>query len=104
MSELTLHDFLAALPVGRENAMTGRRLADALGTDDRTLRELIRQANEANVLVSADDAGYFVPLTADEAMPSVWRKQSQISTSQRRVRKELALIYQRFHPEQERLL
>lgn len=104
MTDLPLSAFLAALPVGRENAMTGKRLADALGTDDRTLRALAHEAVEAGQIVLADNAGYYRPANAAEADEAIGRLESQGRAMLRRASLTRNLIYRVFHPEQGRLL
>lgn len=96
----TVSAFVDALPVGRANAMTGKRLAAAFGTDDRTLRALAHEAIEAGYLVVADNAGYYRPESASEADEAIGRLESQGRQMLDRARRTRALLYRVFHPEQ----
>jgi len=102
-----VQEFIAAVPHGRSNAVTGRTLAARLGLtkpDGELVNDydrFIRARREAaileyGVLVSADDCGYFIPDSRDEALPSIRRKWKQVTTSARNIKAEQTLLDQRY--------
>ncbi len=98
--------FLAAVPHGRANALTGREIAAALGlTDndgallphwDRHIRALREAAINAGALICADDNGYFIPSCREETDHSLGRRRKQIYTTLASLRAEEALINRSF--------
>lgn len=57
------------IPKGRDNAIKGDKLADMLGVDERTVRELVMKArNQGAVIlnVGGGNRGYFIPVLPEE--------------------------------------
>lgn len=105
--------FAAVVPVGRANALTAAELCRRLGYVDaqgepteshkRRLRLLARHAVDAEILVCGDDAGYFIPATADEPAEMIARFESQMALMGERLRKVRALIDRQFFADQMKL-
>ena len=102
--------FLVAVPYGRDNALTGRELAAALGLADsdgellphwdRHIRALREAAINSGALVCADDRGYFQPASREETDASTGRRRKQIFTTLASLKAEEELIA-RIFPEGE---
>ena len=98
--------FLAAVPYGRDNALTGRELAAALGLADsdgellphwdRHIRALRETAINSGALVCADDNGYFQPASREETDASTGRRRKQIFTTLASLKAEEELIARLF--------
>lgn len=59
-------DILSLIPVGRENAVTRKQLADQTGLNDRTVRELIEKARWTTAVINLQDGhGYYQPDASD---------------------------------------
>ena len=69
-------DIVQVIPVGHENALTGRRLARMLGVNQRTVREMISKARKRTAIINMQDgAGYFLPTEDDVYMVKRWFRQ-----------------------------
>ena len=46
-------DIMELIPFGRENAVKGRKLAEMLGVDERTVREMVtKERNKGSVIIN----------------------------------------------------
>ena len=62
-------NILDYIPKGKAHAVKGNKLAEILGVDERTVRELImKERNKGAVIlnVGGGSRGYFVPILPDE--------------------------------------
>ena len=91
--------YLKAHATGREHALPARALIAPLrlgSNGDRLLRALAHRATEMNLLVCADNSGYFVPLQATEVEEMVGRLRSQAQQMNERARRIESLSAQHF--------
>lgn len=69
-------DIVQVIPVGHENAVTGRRLAQMLGIKQRDVRRLISKARKDHVIINLQDGeGYFLPDTNETCHVHRWFNQ-----------------------------
>jgi hypothetical protein len=97
------YDFLTEHANGQAHAMTARDLAAELmlgKSGDRRLRQLVHAANEAGLLVVADNAGYFIPLFPSEVDEAVGRLRSQAAEMMERARLIESLSMSKFYSTQ----
>lgn len=63
------------IPVGRENAISRKRLCEVTGLTDRNLREHIAQARRNTPIINLQYGdGYFIPDTSDDADMALLRR------------------------------
>lgn len=63
------------IPFGRENAISRTALANITGLSDRAVRDLIAEARNDTVIISATDGkGYFRPTEKEKADVEAWIK------------------------------
>lgn len=93
-----LVDILRAVAVGRQHAKTARQLRAFGFPSDRHLRALVHRATDRGDLICADNAGYFVPASADEAQETIGRLRSQAIHMHCRASRLQALVDQVFAP------
>jgi len=94
---------LAQHAQGRANAITARDLSAELTlgpNGDRALRALVHAANDLNLLVVADNAGYFVPASPAEVQEAIGRLRSQATEMLERAKRIESLASKTFSPEQ----
>ncbi len=67
---------LDILPHGSCNALSREELSDLLNLDDRTVRDLIKQARRhVPILNMQNGKGYFIPLSEDRPLVDKWLSQ-----------------------------
>ncbi len=101
------HAYLSEHARGQANALTARDLAAALDLGrhgDRRLRQLVHAANDAGLLVVADNGGYFIPSSPGEVDEAVGRLRSQAAQMMDRARRIENLAMQHFYSRQLSLL
>lgn len=69
--KVKMAEFMQVLPVGEENAIRGRDIANMLGVDIRIVSHLAEEARRSGAMVCATSrgiaAGYYLAADADEA-------------------------------------
>lgn len=71
--------------LGRENTMTVEALAARIGLNGRAVRDIVRDLEIAQQVLTDFADGYFVCQTADEAERSTRRLESQVANMQQRI-------------------
>jgi hypothetical protein len=71
--------------VGPENTMTVDALATRVGLNGRAVRDIVRDLEVAQQVLTDFADGYFVCRTADEAERSTRRLESQVANMQERI-------------------
>ena len=83
---------IALIPEGKENGVSRRELAEALGFEERAVSTLILRARRNNIIIASGNSGYYRPRNLGEAEEYYNRLHSMavtILTSLIPVRKEL---------------
>lgn len=75
------------IPYGKKNAISNEELAIRLNTDKRTARKFVHHARVkgANICSTCDGdetAGYYIPLSVEEAMPYQRMQRSRIASAE----------------------
>ena len=95
--------FLEERARGKANALPARDLSAYLmlgKNGDRRLRQLVHAANDAGMLVVADNGGYFLPTEPSEVDEAVARLRSQAAEMMERARRIECLASQKFYSTQ----
>lgn len=79
-------DILKFIPYGKKNAISNEELAVRLNTDKRTARKLVHHARVmgANICSTCEGeptAGYYIPLSVEEAIPYRKMQRSRIASA-----------------------
>ena len=79
-------DIIDFIPYGKKNAISNGELAILLNTDKRTARKIVHQARVkgANICSSCEGgptAGYYIPLSDEEAKPYQKMQRSRIESA-----------------------
>lgn len=74
------------IPYGKQNAISNEELAIRLNTDKRTARKLVHHARVmgANICSTCEGeptAGYYIPLSVEEAIPYRNMQRSRIASA-----------------------
>jgi len=96
-------DHLSANARGKGGALPARTISAELElgpNGDRILRAAIHRANEINLLIVADNDGYFVPESMSEVEEAIGRLRSQAAEMMDRARRIEALASQTFYSTQ----
>lgn len=80
-------DIIDFIPCGKKNAISNGELAILLNTDKRTARKIVYQARVkgANICSTCEGdatAGYYIPLSVEEARPYQKMQRSRISSAE----------------------
>lgn len=75
------------IPLGQENAISMKELAKITNSDNRTVRLLVQRAREAGEPIcstcNCKQAGYYIPLSSDEAAIYLRQQQARIKTARK---------------------
>ena len=78
-------NILDFIPVGKNNAVTGKELQNMTGLDGRTIKQQIANARIRGSVIcaslSCDGGGYFIPSCPSEAVEYVRTEQCRINSA-----------------------
>ena len=79
-------DIIDLIPYGKKNAISNEELAIRLNTDKRMARKIVHQARVkgANICSTCEGdvtAGYYIPLSVEEAIPYRKMQRSRIESA-----------------------
>lgn len=84
-------NILDFIPYGKENAVSQEELAIRMHTDKRTVRQLVYSVRVRGAVICSTcegepTAGYYRPISANEAMPYVRMQRSRIASAEAALR------------------
>lgn len=84
-------DITKFIPLGKKNAISNEELAIRLNTDKRTTRQLVYNARIHGAVICSTcekgvTAGYYIPISAEEAIPYQKMQRSRILSAEAALR------------------
>lgn len=91
-------ELLDRIPVGKQQAISMRVLADSFGMDISELKDYVLQARIDGCFIVSGQHGYFLPETQEELQKYVIHRKTVIKTAQKAImhfQNELSLLNQK---------